>query len=390
MIEAAGAMKPVRMGGATVQANDLQGHTYGPKGAPDSRDGTPAGQPYDYTTQQVTVVSFDDISSPSAPKPLANWVIFGVHPEWVWGEEIVNGDITHGVMRMLDRETGATTVWSQRETGSSGPHKDERVHKGAQRHEFQESAFAGVDRAARMLTDSIKKALADLQNNTPEIASQFSGYRSQFDVGFNSQRFAPPATRPYPGVSNCNSSRVFEGDVGIPIVGFPDCFYDHTEFTDVVTEPFFAALPYNPTQLSNQLNAAGVPVPTSYSATTLTAVEETAAVHLQVFKLGGIVATMCPCEQFTSGALNIESRLDKVPDNLWLGIRLGVPRRKTWPSDATGKVCRVLRTPERTLSGRRRRYSRQPRERRRPARPHPCANSQRCERVGNRPGVARR
>jgi hypothetical protein len=315
VIEAAATMKPVRMGGATVHANDVQAHTYGPKNV---HDGTPAGQPRDYTTQAVTVVSFDDISG-SVPKPLANWVIFGVHPEWVWGEEIVNGDITHAVMRMLDRETGAVTVWSQRETGSSGPHKDNRVHDPALRREYQESNFAGYDRAARYLTDSIKRALAQLATNTPERPDQFARYQTGFDVAFASQRVAPPVTRPYPGISNCNTDRAFEGDVGTPVTGLPDCDYTLDEETDVITEPFWDALPVNPAELAEQLDDY-VPIPTSYSASSFTGVQETAAVHLQAFKLGTIAATLSPNEQFTSQVLNIESRLDKVPDNLWHGF----------------------------------------------------------------------
>lgn len=317
VIEAASTLTPVRMGGATVHANDIQAHTYGPGTA---HDGTPAGQPRDYTTQSVTVVSFDDISG-GAPKPLANWVIFGVHPEWVWGEEIVNGDITQAVMRMLDRETGATTVWSQRETGSSGPHKDDRVHLPAARHEYQESNFAGYDRAARQLTDSIKRALGQLASDSPERPDQFAPYQTGFAVAYASQRVAPPVTRPYPGVSNCNSDRVFEGDVGTVVApGLPDCSYDADEAMDPVTEPFWSALPADPAELAAQLGAAGVPIPTSYSGTSFTAVQETAAVHLQAFKLGTIAATLSPNEQFTSQALNIESRLDKVVGNLWHGF----------------------------------------------------------------------
>jgi uncharacterized protein YjdB len=320
VIEAAATLKPARMGGAVVPFNAIQAHTYGPKGPGDVLDGTPGGQPYDYTTQQVSVVRFDEIDGGgNFVRPLANWVIFGVHPEWVWGEEIVNGDVTHATMRMLDRETGALTVMSQSETGASGPHKDERVHRGAERREFQESALAGADRAGRLLADAVKGALAKIAAGDASGTLQFAPLASRFRVAHDSLRVAPPLTRPYPGVSNCNTDRTFEGDVGIPILGFPDCFYDHTEFTDVVTEPFLAALPYSPTQLRDQLLGLGVPVPTSYSATTLTAVEETAAVHLQVFKLGDIVATMSPTEQFTSGALNLVGRLDKVPGNHWHG-----------------------------------------------------------------------
>lgn len=317
LIEAVATMKPVRMGGITVHSNDVTSHTYGPKTA---QDGTPAGQPYDYTTQQISVVRFDDVSDPAQPRPLANWVIFGVHPEWVWGEEIVNGDVTHAVMRMLDRETGAVTVWSQRETGASGPHKDTRAHRPEQRREFQESNFSGADRAARILTDTLKNALARIEQNRPEDSTQFAPLATRFRVDSVSARFAPPFSRPYPGVSNCNTDPLFTDlRLGLPILGFPDCFYDHNDLLEPLSEPLLAALPYSPTQLRDQLIAAGVPVPTSYSATSLTAVEETAAVQLQVFRLGDIVATFCPCEQFTSQALNLASRLDRVAGNLWTG-----------------------------------------------------------------------
>jgi glycerophosphoryl diester phosphodiesterase len=318
VIEAAATLRPVRMGGTTVHANDVQAHTYGPKNV---HDGTPAGQPRDYTTQAVTVVSFDDLTG-GTPKPLANWVIFGVHPEWVWGEEIVNGDITHAVMRMLDRETGAVTVWSQRETGASGPHKDARVHHPSLRREFQESNFAGYDRAARFLTDSIKRGLRQLAGLEPaERPDQFAPYQSNFEVAYASQRFAPPVTRPYPGVSNCNTDRLLDGgEVGTPITGLPDCDYTLSDGAEPIREPFWEATAPAHEPLIAALTAAGVPVPTSYSATSLTAVQETAAVHLQAFKLGTIAATMSPNEQFTSQALNLESRLDKVPDNLWHGF----------------------------------------------------------------------
>jgi uncharacterized protein YjdB/predicted transcriptional regulator with HTH domain len=316
-IDAVAGMVPARMGGITVHSNDVQSHTYGPRVA---YDGTPAGQPYDYTTQTISVVRFDDISNPGAPKPLANWLIFGVHPEWVWGEEIVNGDLTHAVMRMLDRESGAITLWSQRETGASGPHKDTRVHPPHARREFQESNFSGYDRAARLLTDTLLDALRRIEEGRPQNPNAFVPFSSQFRVDWVSERFAPPLSQPFPGVSNCSTDPLF-GDLhlGIPVLGFPDCFYDHNDPLSPIVDPLLQVLPINPENVRDQLIGLGVPVPHTYSLTSLGLVQETAAVHLQVFKLGDIVATMCPCEQFTSQALNIESRLDRVADNLWTG-----------------------------------------------------------------------
>ena len=50
--------------------------------------------------------------------------------------------------------------------------------------------------------------------------------------------------------------------------------------------------------------------------------------HLMAIRLGDIVATVCPCEQFTDTALNIESRLDKRRRQLCDGLRLGRRRRR--------------------------------------------------------------
>ena len=114
VIRATAGMVPVRMGGATASSNDITSHSYGPQVAD---DGTPSGQPYDFTTQQLSVVRFDDMTDPGNPKPLANWVVFGLHPEWSFGDGLVTGEILHTIMRMADRETGAVTVMSQNETG---------------------------------------------------------------------------------------------------------------------------------------------------------------------------------------------------------------------------------------------------------------------------------
>ena len=313
VIRASREMRPVRMGAATRTFNEITAHTYGPKVGD---DGAPAGQPYSHTTRQLSVVRLDDISNPKKPKPYANWVVFGLHPEFTWGYDLINGDYTHAAARMVDRDLGTTSVFSQRETGTSGPHKDERVHPAAKRHEFQDNGFAQLDRGSRLLADAIKATLRDIEEGTPERQSAYQPFVKDFDVASISQRFAPPATRPYPGVSNCNTASLFHGDPRVPIAGLPDCEGTNeygtgplTDFYRPITSPMY-----------EQLKQAGVPVPESYSATKLTAVEETAAVHLMAFRLGDTVATFCPCEQFTDTALNIESRLDKVAGNLWKGF----------------------------------------------------------------------
>ena len=308
-------MVPVRMGGTSRRFDAIQGHTYGPKVGD---DGTPAGQPYSHTTQQVSVVRLDDVSNPRKPQPLANWVVFGLHPEFTWGYDLINGDYTHAAARMVDRELGTVSVFSQRETGTSGPHKDERVHPASMRREFEDNGFAQLDRGSRLLADAIRQARRDIEERTPQRGSAYQPFVEDFDVEAASQRFAPPATRPYPGVSNCNTRAMFHGDPRVPILGFPDCKSVGRDET-AAARPVVDALTPATAPLYDEMKIAGLPIPESISPTKLTAVEETAAVHLMAMRFGDVVATFCPCEQFTDTALNIESRLDKITGNLWHG-----------------------------------------------------------------------
>jgi hypothetical protein len=232
VIDAAADVRPVRIGAVTVPFNEIQAHTIGPKVAD---DGTPAGQPFGHTTGQMTVVRVDDLTDPAAPKPYANWITLGLHPEWTWGYELFSGDITHAAMRIIDRELGTTTVMSQRETGSSGPHKDVRVHDPHERREFQESGWQQLDAGARLWADAVHRAYAALDaQEQPEPydphAPRTDGapvelvpFGSDLEVGVASARFAPPWTRPVPGVSNCNTSSLFHGDFRVPVLGLPDC-----------------------------------------------------------------------------------------------------------------------------------------------------------------------
>ena len=362
VLEATADMRPVRMGAVTVPFNEIQAHTYGPKVA---YDGTPAGQPYSHTTGQLSVMVFDDITDPDDPQPFINWVTLGLHPEWTWGYDVVNGDITHATMRIVDRELGTTTVMSQRETGSSGPHKSLRVHEPHERREFQDNGLEQLDHGARLWADAIHEAIDAIHEERPVVdwdpvsaylhneADNAAGIVSDpsthsvdpialvpFSTGFTvdslSRRFAPPVMRPAPGLSNCNTDRLFHGDAQLPILGFPDC----TENPDSlgVTDPLWDgiedqtgvdafelgnevvdATPFDETELYDQLKEAGVPIPDSYTGTALTAVEETAAVHIQVMRIGDVGVTFCPCEQFTDTALNVQTRLDRDPDTLWVG-----------------------------------------------------------------------
>jgi hypothetical protein len=324
VVDAAADLRLVRIGAVTVPFNEITAHTIGPKVAD---DGTPAGQPFSHTTGQLTVVRVDDLSGPDGPTPYANWITLGLHPEFTWGYELFSGDITHAAMRIVDRELGTTSVMSQRETGSSGPHKELRVHEPHERREFQESGWQQIDVGARMFADAVHRAYRALDENEPTAeydphAPRVDGppielvpFGSDLDVAVVSERFAPPWTRPVPGISNCNTASLFHGDFRVPVLGLPDCNDDAA----AIGNPVVDATPFEERAVYDQLKEAGVPVPESYFGTSFTGVEETAAVHLMAVRIGDIAATFCPCEQFTDGALNIQSRLNNLTGDVWAG-----------------------------------------------------------------------
>ena len=278
----------------------------------------------------------------------------------MWGSDMINGDITHAAARMVDRELGTRSVFTQRETGASGPHNDTRVHPAETKRDFQDQGTAYLDRAARLLADGIKATLEDIRTGTPERASAYQPYTSDFDVASVSRHVMPPATRPYPGVSNCNSASLFHGDPRIPILGLPDCAStnhppENPPLIGEVSQQITGVYKPYTSPMYDQLKAAGVPVPESYSGTALTAVEETAAVHLMAIKLGGIVATICPCEQFTDTALNLESRLDKVEGNIYTGFdwtTRKTPAGRDWcvPADGGTWSCANPQNPATDLA----------------------------------------
>ncbi|MFP5219206.1 MAG: hypothetical protein ACLGIG_05645, partial [Actinomycetes bacterium] len=148
-------------------------------------------------------------------------------------------------------------------------------------------------------------------------------FGTDLEVAVASARFAPPWTRPVPGISNCNTASLFHGDFRVPVLGLPDCNDDAGE----VGRPVVEATPFEEREVYDQLKAAGVPVPESYTATSFTGVEETAAVHLMAVRIGDIAATFCPCEQFTDTALNIASRLNDVDGDVWRGFDWTTQRR---------------------------------------------------------------
>ena len=79
---------------------------------------------------------------------------------------------------------------------------------------------------------------------------------------------------------------------------------------------------------TDTFEALGIPIPENYSAPSHGALEDTLGVHMQAFRLGDILFTVCSCEQWVEQAYNIKTRTDTKPGNEWLGYDPTTRRRR--------------------------------------------------------------
>jgi hypothetical protein len=330
VVQATDAMRPVRMGAAVVPYDYTQRHSFGPQVG---FDGTPAGYPKRDNDLTIRVMRFDDISNRARPKPYAVWYILGQHPEFTEGNNLLTDEWPGKVAHFLETETGATAIFSQNNPGTTEEDGNGQTHAPAVRAEFDHKEYAQQERGARQIANAVVQGMNAVGTNHPVVpttippsgrsayvASTFVPYQAlDFTVSELDRRFAPPYSHPYPSVSNCRTPAAFNGNPGLPIVGLPDC--DNS--AGALFGPVFGQLkgtPLDPGVTYNQLNAAGVPIPANYGAPSYTGLEETVQVHIQVLRLGEVVVTACPCEQWADQSRNILSRADKVQGNEWLGF----------------------------------------------------------------------
>jgi hypothetical protein len=315
VILAANNLKPVRMGAVEVPFDYTQRHSFGPQ---TGDDGTPAGYPQRENDLSISVIRFDDISDRADPKPLATYFTLGQHPEMLEGNNLISGEWVQDALRMVDMATGGTTLHAQNNTGTSEPDRNGEAHAPEVRAEFSHREYAQAERAARQVANAVLRGFNAVGTGAPPIPDAYVPYSIDFPVMADDRQFAPPVSHPLPTVSNCRTDAAFNGQPGIPIIGLPDCDRTAGDFVG----PVFGELqgtPLDPGVTFERLKAAGIPIPENYSAPSYAALQETIQVHLQAFRLGDVLLTMCPCEQWADQGRNIKSRADTVAGNIWLG-----------------------------------------------------------------------
>jgi hypothetical protein len=321
--DAAHHMVPVRVGAAVTQFDKPQRHSFGTATAD---DGTPAGYPQEDTDHDLTVVRFDDISSPRDPEPLAVLVNYGLHGEGLEGNDLISADWVAPMQRIVDRGSGAVTIFAQNAVGTTEPERGGTGHPYdgvdpangqrflAQRLEFSHKDYQQADYAGHLLGSAVLSTWRGIGAGKPADPNRYVPFMSgaNVPVEFEDRWYPGPLSHPYPGVSSCRTDSGLGGDPRVPLAGLPDCEspFDFTGFP----QPVFTGVS------TDDFERAGIPVPENYSAPSYTGLEEDVDVHLQAFRIGDMLFTVCSCEQWADQSKNIKTRTDTLSDNEYYGF----------------------------------------------------------------------
>jgi hypothetical protein len=301
--DAIDAMKPAKLGATTVEQPFVQTNIVGPGRA---TDGSPAGYPRDENDHGLVVMRVDGLDG----TPIATWMNYAEHGESLDGYDLISADYLAPLERYVDRETGAPLIFTQGAVGSSeGPYEGYYPHgqlptypsgtSAGVKKAFAHIGYAQAERGGRILADSVEAGRDAIAAGHGQV-----GMSSVMPVRMATDWIPGPLSHPYPGYGSCQSQPTLDGDPGIGTV--PDCQRAGNDFFN--------------TQLYENLKAAGLPIPDSYSASSFSTVEENFRIKLQAVRIGDIILASCSCEAQVDLIKNLETRLDNVEHNEYDGF----------------------------------------------------------------------
>jgi hypothetical protein len=315
----------VRVSATVVNFDAFQKNPMGP-GWMD--DGTPGGFPRPHTDHDLSVVHFENIDNKKSPKPLATLLNIGQHPEFLEGYDLISGEYPAATERFVDRTAGGVTILTQNATGTSEVEED-RWHPVHDREMFNHAQYGQMEWGARQLADAAIGAVRDIRRQRPNpddrptsyggtsYHDRFVPWMSRFPVAMDDRWFPGPVSHPYPGVSSCRTDPALQGNPRLPVAGLPDCeeVPAGESLSPVIAQTGLAF----PGLSTDTFESLGVPIPENYSAPSYGALEDTFGVHMQAFRLGDVLFTICSCEQWVEQSYNIKTRTDTKPGNEYLG-----------------------------------------------------------------------
>src|SRR4051812_49101562 len=313
-------LKPVRVSATVSHFDAFQKNPMGPGWAD---DGSPDGFPRPYTDHDLSVVRPETTGG----APVATLLNIGQHPEDLEGYDLISGEYPAVTERFVDRAVGGVTILTQNATGTSEVEED-RWHPIHDRDLFNHAQYGQMEWGARQLSGAVIDDVRDIDRQRPSSDTsptpyggtsyhdRFVPWMTDFPVAMDDRWFPGPVSHPYPGVSSCRTDPAFTGDPRIPLAGLPDC--EDAPWGDSL-QPVTSLGGNSPGVSTDTFESLGIPIPENYSAPSTTGLEDTFGVHMQAFRLGDILFTVCSCEQWVEQAYNIKTRTDTVPGNEYLG-----------------------------------------------------------------------
>ena len=300
ILQAEADLAPARMGATMVKHSLFKGNIMR---AQTADDGSPAGFPNDYGDKDLTLLRFDRRTD-AGYEPMAVWMNWGQHPESLDSYDLITADYLGPLERFVERDTGATLVFSQGDVGSA-----EGPYEGWNRGRMDDGTLvawahvghAQMERGARLLADAVVEGFEEIGRGEGTVP-----FATDVPVESINGWVPGPASHPYPSVSNCRTETTLDGDPGIPVAGLPDC--QRTTDADQLSP------------LYDNLQAHGIPVPDQYDAPAFTAVEENVRLRLQVLRLGDVVIGSCACEAQVDLIRNFKSRANDVVGDIHDGF----------------------------------------------------------------------
>jgi hypothetical protein len=324
-------MRPARLGATTVDFPWFHGNI---AGGGVGEDGSPVGYPMMENDHGVTVVRIDDMTDPSAPKPLTTYVNYAQHGESLEGYDLISADWLAPFERFVDRGTGGPVVFSQGSVGSAEGPYDNRFPGGnptvtddgdTVKFAFGHTGYAMAERGTHLLAEKVLeawRAIGGEDNGVPVLAPM----ATDVPVQMVTHLVPGPVSHPYPSVSNCRTRQTVDGDPGSPVLGLPDCQRARDGYGQVQdAAKDYVPLPPIPASpaLYDSLLATGLPLPANYDAASFGSVEENLRIKLQAVRLGDVLLASCACEPQSDLIKALETRTDTTQHNLWNGLDYG-------------------------------------------------------------------
>lgn len=326
---AAANLKPARMGATEIRHRVYKGNVVRTATA---IDGTPAGYPTEFGDHGLVVMRFDDLSNPQQPQPLAVWVNWGEHPESLDPYNYHSADYLGPLERYVEQDLGAPLVFSQGDVGSAensgdgrelldddaricgewpgdaeAPTRNDCADGEGTLRDWNHKGYVQTERNVRFLADDIARAWDAIGRGDARVPLS-----DAFTVDYRNAWVPGPLSHPLPTVSNCSTELTFGGDIGVPVLGLPDCSRNGIPGENPLTGIT--------AQIYATLKAEGVPVPDHYQAPSVGVVEENLRLRLQAFRLGDVLLASCACEAQVDLILNLESRLNDTAGDIYAGF----------------------------------------------------------------------